>query len=156
MKELLKRRLRGYIKENNADLLVMLMEEKKEDAYINNAVEAIDHLLHGLMENNEPLYIIEETCFDQLTKPLRPSKYNYVKAIAGEKFPKQYYTLERAGILATELINILTICLPLFEVFSFSEENEDDEYLHYTITTAMKGYFNELPVLENRSPYDFA
>jgi hypothetical protein len=141
MKELLKRRMREYIKENNPDLLVVLIEESKAEEYVGNAVNAIDPLLSQLMENKEPLYIIEEICLDELTKSLRPSKYNYIKTIANEKFPKQFYAMEGAGILKTELINIVTICLPLFEAFNFSEENEDDEYLRYTITTAMKGYF---------------
>jgi hypothetical protein len=142
MKELLVRKLHAYIIENNPDLVLALSGEKEKEDYVRCAVAEVDILIEGLIEKERPPYIIEDICFDQLTKPLRPSKYAHVKAIAEEKFPKQYAVLERAGILVMEISNIVAICLPIFEVFNFSEATEDDDYLRESITLAIKGYFN--------------
>jgi len=145
MTELLVRKLREYMVQNNPELLLDLVEENKEEAYLKAAVDTIEPFLGHLVREENPPYIIEEVCFDQLTKALRPSKYAYVKSIAEERFPRHYEALQRTGILVTELSNILAICLPIFEVFRFSEETEDDDYLQHAITTAMKGYFNYVP-----------
>lgn len=141
MKELLTKRLRGYIIENHPDLWINLMEERRQNEYLNQAINDVDALLDRLIAENHPPYIIGEVCMEQLTRPLRPSRYNYVKAIAEDKYPRQVEALYRSGILVTELANIVAVCLPIFEVLNFSELTEDDDYLREAIATAMKGYF---------------
>jgi hypothetical protein len=144
MQETLTKKLHAYIIENNPDLWIELGEEKQEK-YLKEAINVVDTLLNRLIAEDHPPYIIDEVCMEELTRPLRPSKYNYVRTIAEEKYPEQYEALQRAGILVTELSNIVAICLPIFEVFNFSELTEDDDYLEHCITTAMKGYFNSSP-----------
>lgn len=153
MKELLTKQLRNYIIDNHPDLWMNLLEEKRREEYLHNALDIIDTLLDKLIAENHPPYIIDEVCMEALTKPLRPSKYNYIKEIVEEKFPKQYEAFERNGILTTELINLLTICLPLFDAFNFSEETEEDERLRYVITRAVKEYFNSASVLTTRASF---
>lgn len=142
MKELLKGQLRNYIIDNNPQLWMELQEEQTEDAYLKDAISELDPLMEKLLAEEHPPYIISEVCMDELTKSLRPSKYNYVRVIAEEKFPVHYAALERAGILVMELSNIVAICVPIFEVFNFSEEIEDEGYLRESIARAIKAYFD--------------
>jgi hypothetical protein len=142
MKELLTRQLRNYIIDNHPDLWIYLLEDKKQEEYLHSSIDVIDTLLDKLIAENHPPYMIGEVCMEELTRPLRPSGYQFVKNIAEEKYPKQFEALQRSGILLTELANIVAICGPIFEVFNFSEATEDDDYLQESITLAIKGYFN--------------
>lgn len=142
MRELLTQRLNDYIIENNPDIWIHLHEETRKK-YLREAVGAIDSLLEALLVQDHPPLIIGEVCMEELTRPLRPSRYHYIQSIVAEKFPAPYAAFERCGILVIELSHLVAICGPIFEVFCFSEETEDDSYLEQSITIAIKAYFKQ-------------
>ncbi|MEJ7682994.1 MAG: DUF1896 family protein [Segetibacter sp.] len=141
MQEVLIAKLHQYITDNNPDLLITLQQEGSVSGYLREKVAAIDLLVNGLLAAGTPAYIIEERCMDELTKELRPSKFNYLISILEEEFEADYYRLKESGLLTYEAINLLENCKPVFETFGFTVENESDRHLHYAITGAVKEYF---------------
>ena len=141
MQEVLIQRLHQYITDNNPELLITLQQEGSASGYLREKVEAIDLLMNELLAAGTPAYIIEERCMDELTKDLRPSKFNYLISILEEEFKDDYYRLKESGLLTYEAINILESCLPVFETFGFTVENENNRHLHYAITGVVKEYF---------------
>jgi hypothetical protein len=109
-------------------------------------------LISQLQEQHQPDYIIEDACLALLTEDLRPSKYNYIKEMIEEEFVIEYQQLVGSGILRFEVINIISTCDPLFEVFGFSEMKEEDKNLRYTIIGTIKEYF-ENSERENRESW---
>ena len=85
----------------------------------------------------------EELCMEELTKQIRPSRFNYLKALLEEEFSNEFERLEQAGILTTELINMITVCDMVFDEMRFSTENEDNRNLRYAIIGAMHEYLNK-------------
>lgn len=140
MQEVLSEKLHQYIKDNNPDLLLTLQVDGNVRVYLKEKIDSIDDLLNELIATNTPAYIIEERCMDELTKELRPSKFNYLISILEEEFEKDFHRLKENGILTYEIVNLIEYCKPVFEVFGFSEENESNRYLHYAITGAIKEY----------------
>lgn len=149
MKETLSIKLVEYLRENNPEVLFSLEEVGSLTNYVNEKLDSIDLLLRGLREQQLPDYIIEDRCMEALTEDLQPSKYNYIKELLEDEFIIEYEHLLRSGLLRFEIINIISECNPLFEVFGFSENNEDDKNLRYTIIGTIKEYF-EKSERENR------
>lgn len=149
MKDILSIKLVEYLRENNPDVLFSLEEEGSLVSYINQKLGILDELILQLQEQHQPRYIIEEACMNALTEDLRPSKFNYIKELLEEEFIMEYQHLLRLGILRFEIINIISVCIPLFEAFGFAQENEDDKNLRYTIIGMIKEYF-ENSERENR------
>ncbi len=142
MQELLIKRLQDYIRENNPDLLLLLLEECRLDDYLQENVASVNELITELVKENKSPSAIEELCIDELTKPLRPSRYNYLHALVEEEFPNDFDRLQQKEILTTELINMIAACDPVFNEMQFTEENEDDRYLRYAVTGAVHEYLN--------------
>ncbi len=141
MQEVLIAKLHQYITDNNPDLLITLQQEGSVSGYLREKVAAIDLLVNELLASGTPAYIIEERCMDELTKELRPSKYNYLISILEEEFEADYYRLKESGLLTYEIINLLESCSPVFETSSFTEENENDRHFRYAIIGTVKEYF---------------
>lgn len=140
MQEKLLRELHEYIRENNPDLLVTLQEENHLQEYLHSMVASVDRLVEQLLSENKTSIEIEEICLDELTKSLRPSKYNYLKVILEEEFPDDFERLSQIGLLQTELINLVQSTISVFEEFNFSEQNEEDQHLRYSIIGAVYEY----------------
>lgn len=141
MQEVLIAKLHQYITDNNPDLLITLQQEGIVSSYLQEKVAAIDLLMNESLGSGTPAYIIEERCMDELTKELRPSKFNYLISILEEEFEADYYRLKENGLLTYEVINLIEICTPVFEALSFTVENENNRHLRYVITGAVKEYF---------------
>lgn len=141
MQKVLIAKLHHYITVNNPDLLITLQQDGNVNDYLREKVAAIDLLVNELLANGTPAYIIEERCMDELTKELRPSKFNYLISILEEEFEDEYYRLKESGLLTYEAINLLESCSTVFETLSFTEGNENDRHLHYAVTGAIKEYF---------------
>lgn len=141
MQEVLIAKFHQYIRDNNPDLLITLQQDGNVSGYLTKKVTAIDLLVNELLAAGTPAYIIEERCMDELTKELRPSKFNYLISILEEEFEAGYYRLKENGLLAYEAINLLESCSPVFETFGFTVENENDRRLHYAIIGIVKEYF---------------
>ncbi|SDW14012.1 hypothetical protein SAMN05444410_101327 [Hydrobacter penzbergensis] len=141
MQEVLIEKLHQYIAENNPDLLIALQEKGNVSGYLKEKIAEIDLLMNELLAINTPAYIIEERCMDELTKELRPSKFNYLISVLEEEFTSTYYRLKEGGLLTYEVINLIESCIPVFETFGFTLENENNRYLRYAIIGAVKEYF---------------
>ena len=141
MQEILIQKLHDYIRENNPDLLFELQPEHKVTDYLQGSVGSIQELLNHLLFQNRPASFIEELCMEELTRPLRPSRFNYLKNILQEEFPNDFERLQQNSLLTSELINLIAACDPVFDELNFSEEHEDDRNLHYAITGTVQEYF---------------
>jgi hypothetical protein len=141
MQQTLMEKLHQFLVENNIDLLISLQLKSKVSSYLKNKVDSISPLLDDLLAENTPAYIIEERCMQELTKDLRPSRFNYIRAILEEEFEMNFNSLVESGILTYELINLINACKPVFETVGFTEVNENDRGLRYAIVGAIKEYF---------------
>jgi hypothetical protein len=151
MQELLVQKLHLYIISNNPDLLIELQGESRVTDYLETKVAGIKEMLEQLKLNRNPEYIIEEVCMEELTKELKPSKYNYIKEILEEDFSEQHEQFRDAGILTTEIINLIKVCLPVFDDLRFSLENEDNRFIRYAITGMISEYLHPNSENENVS-----
>lgn len=140
MQEILIRKLHDYIRENNPDLLLTLQQANKVTEYLQDNVSTVDELINQLLAGNKPVFLIEELCMKELTKPLRPSRFNYLKVLLEQEFQKEYERFYQSGILTTELINMISVCDPVFDELGFSEEKEDDHHLRYAVIGAVHEY----------------
>ncbi len=140
MQEVLIVKLHRYITANNPDLLITLQQEGNVSGYLNEKIASIDLLLDELLGSGTPANIMEERCMEELTKELRPSKFNYLISILQEEFEADYYSLKESGLLTYEVINLFESSSTVFETLGFTVENENDRHLHYTITGAVKEY----------------
>ena len=147
MQDILIHKLHQYIRENNPDLLLQLEEDNKVTEYLSNKISTVDGLLNQL-DKGQPAYIIEEACMNILKQDLRPSKFNYICIILEEVFEASYQQLHESGMLQFEVINLINHCQPVFDTIGFTEENEDNWELRYTITGAICEY------LESKSEYE--
>jgi hypothetical protein len=138
MEKMLIKKLHEYIRENNPDLLLQLEEDSKVTEYLFNKVNATAPII--IEYKGQPDYIIEEACMDELTKDLRPSKYNYINQILEEEFEDTYQQLQNSGTLKFEVINLISQCQPVFEAIGFTEENEDSSELRNAITGTVSEY----------------
>ena len=141
MQEILIRNLHDYIRENNPELLLALEEENRVTDYLHENVASIDGLINQLVADNTPSLVIEERCMVEMTRQLKPSRYNYLKALLEDEFPAEFERFNHAGILQTEIINLTTVCEPVFHELNFCEENDNDRYLRYAVTGAVHEYF---------------
>ena len=140
MQDVLINKLHEYISENNPDVLLSLQENYGVTKYLTEKVSEITDFLNKLQEKNTPAYIIEEVGLEELTKDLKPSKFNYISAILQEDFETTYQQLQDKGTLKYEVINMIAFCKPVFDSIGFNEENEDDRQLRYAVTGAINGY----------------
>jgi hypothetical protein len=151
MKNILVQKLHQYIIANNPDLLIELQGESQVTAYTLTKMASIEGMLKQLQATKKPAYIIEELCMEELTKDLRPSKYNYIKEILEEDFSGRYEQFRNAGILTTEIINLIQDCQSVFEDLKFSVENEDNRFIRYAITGMISEYLQQNSENENVS-----
>lgn len=143
MKEMLLQKLYEYLKDNNPDVLISLQERGEVNEWLHQKIAGIEPLLTVLNKQQQPAYIIEQACMQELTLDLRPSRFLYVSVALESEFENHFYRLQANGILTYELLNLLTHCYPVFDAFCFSEENEDNRFLHYAITGTIREYLEQ-------------
>lgn len=143
MQEILIRKLHEYIQDNNPDLLLTLQEENRVTDYLHENVSSIDGLINQLVAENKPASLIEEVCMEEMTRSLKPSRFNYLKALLEDEFLTESERLNHAGILQTEIINLVAVCEPVFHELDFSDQNDNDPYLRYAIIGAVHEYLNQ-------------
>lgn len=143
MQETLITKLYKYLRENNPDILLALDEKSSVTSFLTERVNAVTNLLLQLQNEEKPAYVIEEICMDELTKEFRPSKYNYIVKILEEDFELTYQQFQRTGALVYEVANIIGYCEPVFQSLQFSEENEDNRQLRYTVTGIINEYLSK-------------
>jgi hypothetical protein len=133
MEQTLINKLHGYLVQNHLDLLISLEEDHRLSPYLHSKIASVRDLWQGLQAESRPAYVIEALCLEELTRDLRPSRFNYMKELLENEFKTEYRRMKKAGLLTYEIINLIGACEPVFEAFGFSEENKDDKRLKYEI-----------------------
>lgn len=151
MKEILIGKLLEYIRDNNPDILFALEAEDKLRAWLYDKIYSAEPLIQQLRNDDQPDYIIEETCLDEITRDLRPSRYNYVLNILEKEFERDYQWLLQSGLLQHEIFNMTSYCNSTFDDLRFAEENEDNQFIRYAITGAVSEYLESNRVNETVS-----
>ena len=131
-----------YITTNNPELIVGFNTGYTITQFVEDKVGAILPLIEQLKAEDRPGYIIEETCFNEMTEDLRPSKFNYIKAVLEEEFSADFKRLAETGVLTYETINLIDACKEVFNDYGFSQDNEEDRFLRYAVIAAIHDYFN--------------
>lgn len=140
MHQQLKERLWAYIVHNNPELMFNLQEDYKVTQYLEDKVSSVMSMALNLMGQDKPGYAITELCMAEMTKELRPSRYNYLTTILSEEFIETYERLRESGLLTYETINLIGHCNPVFEQFGFNEETQEASILRYAIIGSVAEY----------------
>jgi hypothetical protein len=140
MQELLKEKLWTFIVHNNPDLILNLQQDFSLTDYLEQKVFNIQPLVSQLLAENKPGYIIEELCMAELTKDLRPSKFNYIRGVLEEEFDLDFLRIKESGLLTYEIINMISESETVFEMLGFTEDNEQNRMLHYAIAGTIRQY----------------
>ena len=144
MKEMLKEKLWTYIVHNNPDLMLNLQQDFSVTHYLEEKMNSIHPLISQLLLKNKPGYIIEELCMTELTKDLRPSKFNYICNILEEEFEQDFLRIKESGLLTYELVNLINESEPIYETLGFTEINEQDQMLRYAIAGTIRQYIESM------------
>lgn len=151
MKEILIGKLLEYIRDNNPDILFALEAEDKLRVWLYDKVSTAGSLIKQLKNSSQLEYIIVETCLVEITKELRPSRFNYILNILETEFETDYNLLFQSGLLQHEVVNMINYCNSTFDDLRFAEENEDNQFISYAITGAISEYLDSNRVNENVS-----
>ena len=143
MREKLIHNLLQYIKENNPELLYQMENEAALMQWLSEKVKSVSALVDQMKKKRQPEYAIEEACMEELTKSLRPSRFNYIRHILEEEFETHYLRMTNSGVLRFEIINLIQCCQSTFDDLRFAEENEDNRFTRYAITGVIKEYLQE-------------
>lgn len=141
MQTILLEKLRKYIVQNNPDILINLQTDFSFTQYLEEKVNHIQPLLDELLARDKPPYIIEEVCLNELTKDLRPSKFNYIRSVLEEEFEQDFLLMKKMNTLTYEIMNIISECESVFEIFGFTEETEDNRNLRDAVTGTIQQFF---------------
>ncbi|WP_410220782.1 hypothetical protein [Pedobacter sp.] len=136
----LKEKFWQYIIDHNPDLMFDLQETYSVSKFLEEQVGMLALFIEQQIEAQVPEYIIQEQCLEQLTAPLKPSRFLYIKNVVEEEFPDDFETMREAGTLTYEVINMMQACKEIFEAFDFSVENEDSRHLRYAIIAEVHDY----------------
>lgn len=148
MKEILIGKLLEYIRDNNPDILFALEAEDKLRLWLYSKADSVESRWQQMEAEKQPAYIIEETCLNELTRELRPSRYNYISNLIEQEFEKHYQMLVKAGLLQHEVVNMIGYCDSAFDDLKFSEETEDNHFIYYAISGAIGEYLDSNSVRE--------
>ncbi|MGN6567493.1 MAG: hypothetical protein ACTHJ0_06060 [Flavipsychrobacter sp.] len=140
LEQIIAEKLRSYIIQNNPDLLLRLQEQLGLTKYLEDKVTGISAQLQEWVTAGKPQYIIEELSLDLLTTDLRPSRFNYLKVLLEEEFETSFRRFAEMGVLTYELTNLVDHCYPVFVLYGFAEETEDDRQLRYAAIGAINEY----------------
>jgi hypothetical protein len=140
MEEQLKEKLNAYLVNNYPDLLISLQEDHRLMPYLIQKVGSVKEMYESLAEENRPPYVIEALCLEELTRDLRPSRFNYLKELLEEEFKTDYQRMKESGILTYEIINLIGACEPIFEVFGFSEDEDNNRQLRHAVVDMISEY----------------
>jgi hypothetical protein len=140
MQEMLKEKLWTFIVHNNLDLMLNLQQDFSVTSYLEMKVFNVWPLVSQLLAENNPEYVIEELCMEELTKDLRPSKFNYIQGVLEDEFEEDFLRIKESGMLTYEIINLITESETVFETLGFMQHNEQDRMLRYAIAGTIRQY----------------
>lgn len=141
MKEQLTHKLHSYLVQNHLDLMISLEEDHRLAHYLEDKVNSVMDLCEGLQAENRPAYVVEALCLEELTRDLRPSRFEYMRTLLEEEFEADYHRMSAGGILTYEVISLIGACEPIFEVFAFGQQHEDSKELRCAVMRMIAEYF---------------
>lgn len=137
MKEILRRQFKLYIKEHNPDLLAVLNESGRLEEFLEENLLSVGQLMDELGEKQVLPARILEQCMEELTRPLRPSRYHYCEELLKTQFPGWYQQIIKDGLVQLELIGFISQADSLFDELHFSEQSRDLPMIRYAVTGYM-------------------
>ena len=140
MQIILKERLQAYIIEHNPELVNGLKADLSMNSYLEGRVKSVMPYVLELISEDKPGHVIEELALEQMTASLRPSKFDYLKALVAEEFTEDFQLFKRRGVLTFETLNLVDHCQDIFETFSFSEANEQYNLLRHALIARIRQY----------------
>ncbi|MDR2272012.1 MAG: hypothetical protein LBF27_13995 [Sphingobacterium sp.] len=138
----LREKLWAFIIQNNPDLMFTLKDGYSVSTYLDDKISKAMPLVMDLIASGKEGHAIEELALLELTRELRPSKYNYIKEVIAQDFPEHYHRFREAGVLTFECINIIEACNDLFVTFDFREDKTTDNRLRHAIIARIHDYLS--------------
>lgn len=143
MRTILQEKLHSYIVTNNPELMLSLQGSFSMTRYLDEKLKSIQPFLDTLAAEGKPQYIIEELAMIELTKEVRPSKFNYIKEILETEFEATYNRFRDSGVLTYEIVNMIAVCKPVFDEMRFSEDGAEERKLRYAIIGTIQEYLEK-------------
>lgn len=140
MQNVLMQKLWTYIVHNNPELMLSLQESCSVTRYLEEKVNAAMPMVGQLLDEGRPQYIIDEICLNAMTEELKPSRYQYIRAVIEEEFNTDYERMKENGTLTYEVVNLIETCKSIFSGFEFNSENEANRHLRYAIIGQVHDY----------------
>lgn len=142
MYENLREKLWAYITHNNPDLMFTLQEGYSVKTYLEDKIHKVMPMVLDLISEGKPGHAIEELALQEMTKELRPSRFNYIKDVVTRDFPTEYNKFREAGVLTYECINMIETCNDIFETFGFCETKQEDNRLRHAVIARVHDYLS--------------
>lgn len=142
MKKKLRANLWAFITQNNPELMFNLQEGYSVMTYLDDKVEKIQPMVINLLEEGKEIHVIEELVLLEMTKDLRPSKFNFIKEVIEQDFPDEYHKFREAGVLTYECINMIEASNDIFITFDFREDNIQDNRLRHALIARIHDYLS--------------
>lgn len=139
MQHILREKLWAYVVAHNPELMLSLQEEFSVTAYLTEKVNNVMPLIETMRAEQTPQLIIEETCLEEMTAELKPSRFLYIREIMEEEFPIQFGALQESGTLTYEIVNLINECSALFEELGF-RKNRENNFLRYAVIAQVDDY----------------
>lgn len=133
MQNVLMEKLWTYIVHNNPELMISLQASQSVTNYLNDKVNAVLPLMAQLLNEGKTGSIVEELCMNALTEDLKPSKYQYIRSVMKEEFPREYEVMRGNGTLTYEIVSLIEACKDIFNEFDFKTGNEDSRQMRHSI-----------------------
>jgi len=138
----LKEKLWAFITQNNPDLMFTLQEGYSVTTYLEDKITKVMPMVMDFLAEGKEGHAIEELALLEMTKELRPSKFNYIKDVLASEFPSEHGKFREAGVLTYECINMIEACNDLYLSFDFSEANQKDIRLRHAIIARIHDYLS--------------
>lgn len=138
----LKEKLWAFIIQNNPDLMFNLQEGYSVTTFLEDRVSKTMPLVMSWLEEGKEGYVIEELAIMEMTKELRPSRFNYIKDVLARDFPLENKKYAEAGVLTYECINMMEACTDLFSSFEYKDEMKVDNRMRHAIIARIHDYMS--------------
>lgn len=119
-----------------------LQEGYSVSTYLEDKISKVMPYVLKQIEEGKEGYAIDELALLEMTKDLRPSKFNYIKDVIEHDFVDQFHKFREAGVLTYECINMIEACNDLFTNFDFREGNTVDNRLRHAIIARLHDYLS--------------
>lgn len=133
MTSILKLRLYSYLCEYFPEKLLELQGANRLSDFLAEKVNNIHPLMNNLRQQNQPAYLIQEQCLQEMIGQLGPSKFYLMTQILEEEFTGDYLFLKESGTLFFEVLHMLEVSKDLFEDYPFQKEESLPRRLRYEL-----------------------